>query len=80
MTARDQQTNMADYLSEWSKIRSAILLPGGRWCTEFFDKWAVLIEQETGVKIHNDGDGLTRMERYAVAETCAIRVSKKNVK
>jgi hypothetical protein len=36
--------------------------PGGRWCTEFFDKWSDLIEQETGVKIHNDGDGLTRME------------------
>lgn len=62
------------YVSEWTKIKSEVAKPDGRWCCEFFNRWAVLIEGHTGVKIHDDNDGLTRIERYSLADTCAIRI------
>lgn len=66
---------MSSFVSEWNKVKRHLLVEGGQWLCEFFDVWAPLIEENTGVKIHNDGDGLTRLQRYCLAETCAIRLS-----
>jgi|688.fasta_scaffold818951_2 hypothetical protein len=65
------------YLSDWNAGPAHdLLIPQGRWCHEFFDKWAPYIASETGVKIHDD-DGFTRLDRYALGRVCALRSLKK---
>lgn len=64
------EATLREYISDWQK-QSYNVFDGG---APFYEKWALLIELLTGVKIESTS---VPLQRYALANTCAILISQR---
>ena len=68
--SKKMEALLRDYMSEWQKQSYKFNEPN----SPFYERWALLIELVTGVKIANAESGL---QRYGLASTCAILISQR---